>query len=296
MRRAVVRGAAVAALLLCALPACAHAQRLLDLNPRPSADAEALAPGAIAVFWNPAGIARVEGRAEASFVDVRGPESTGLGGLAIAAALRLDARMVVALGFEHAGIDGIERTGTSPLPEDRRGAIDLGEDAFVAAAAHTFGEALSVGVSVDYFRAADVTQVDDGVEFGGGALFHPELPLSPVLALAARVERDATVWRTGFEVAPVQMAGSGWSMTAGYGADGGGRATSIGHRVVTGARYRDRVRVAVGAVGGGQDDDFGWVPVASAELRIARYVVGVLRETLPNDFGAVHAFRFTVRF
>jgi hypothetical protein len=293
-RRAVTAAAATA--LLCAAPAGARAQRLLELNPRTNADAEALAHGALAVFWNPAGAALLEGRAEASVIDVRGPESTGLNGLAIAAALRVDPRTVVALGFEHAGIDGIERTGTSPLPEDRRGTIDMGEDAFGAAAARTFGDVVSVGLAVHYLRAADVAQVDDALELGAGAVVHPELPLAPVLALAARVDGDDALWRAGIEVSPFRMAGGAWSMTAGYGTDGGGRATSIGHRVVTGARYRDRARVAIGAVGGGRGEDFGWVPVASAELRIARYVVGVLRETLPNDFGAVHAFRFTVRF
>jgi hypothetical protein len=290
-------GAALAAALVWWLhPAAAAAQRLLDLNPRTSTGAESLAEGAPAVFWNPAGIGVLVGRGEASVIDVRGPESTGLGGLAIAAALRLDARTTAGLGFQHAGIDGIERTSDSPLPEDARGTIDLGEDALTAAVARDLGASLSIGVAVHYLRAADLVQVDDAVEFAAGMRFRPALPLAPAVAIAAHVERDVARWRAGIEVAPLRMAGGDWTVTAGYGADAGGRATGVGHRVATAARYRDRALVSIGAVGGGVDEDFGWAPVASAELRLARYVVGILRESLANGFGAVHALRFSIRF
>ena len=123
----------MAAALVCGAAPPAAGQRLLDLEPRTSAGAEAAVAGAAAVFWNPAGIGALSRRAEASVVDVRGPESTGLGGLAFAAALRLDDRTTLALGFQHAGIEGIERTSDSPLPGLGEGIIDLSEDVLSAA-------------------------------------------------------------------------------------------------------------------------------------------------------------------
>ena len=39
-----------------------------------------------------------------------------------------------------------------------------------------------------------------------------------------------------------------------------------------------------------------WRPVAAASVRLSRYVLGVMREEMANDFGAVHALRFSVAF
>jgi hypothetical protein len=37
-------------------------------------------------------------------------------------------------------------------------------------------------------------------------------------------------------------------------------------------------------------------PVVSADLRLGRYALGVLREALPNSFGAMYSYRLNVRF
>jgi hypothetical protein len=291
-----IRGVSLAgALLYCGAAGPAAAQRLLDLDPRTSAGAEAVVGGAAAVFWNPAGIGALARRGEASVVDVNGPESTGLGGLAFAAALRLDDRTTVAFGIQHAAIEGIELTSESPLPGLGEGIVDVSEDVLSAAGARTFSDVLTVGLAVHYVRAADLARVDDAFELGGGFAYRPELPLAPVAALSVRREEDETAWLAGLEITPLRPA-TDWAVTASYGATAGGRERGVGHRVATGARYRDRASVSIGAAGAGDDGAFAWAPVAAAELRLARYIVGVLRESLASDFGAVYALRFTVQF
>jgi hypothetical protein len=284
---------ALAALLCSAAPATG--QRLLDLDPRTTAGAQAVVGGAAAVFWNPAGIAALVRRGEATVVDVRGPESTGLGGLAFAAALHVNDRTTVAFGVQHAAIEGIERTSESPLPGLGEGIIDLSEDVLTAVGARTFGDGLTVGLAVHYVRAADLAQVDDAFQAGAGVAWRPELPLQPVAALGVRSEEDETAWLAGLEVTPFRPVGA-WAITASYGAAAGGRERSMAHRVATGARFRDRAMVSIGATAGTDDGGTAWSPVAAAELRLARYVIGVLRETLASDFGAVYALRFTVQF
>jgi hypothetical protein len=295
---AVCRVRRVAVLATALLWSGAHpvaGQRLLDLDARTAAGAEAVVGGAAAAFWNPAGIAALARRAEATVVDVRGPESTGLGGLAFAAALRLNDRTSVAFGIQHAAIEGIERTSDSPLPGLGEGIIDVSEDVLSAVGARTIGEAVTVGAAVHYVRAADLAQVDDAFEFGAGVSWRPELPLEPVAAVSVRREEDESAWLAGLEVTPLRPAGD-WAVTASYGAAAGGRERGVGHRVATGARYRDRASFSLGANAGDDDGGTAWSPVAAAELRLARYVIGVLRESLASDFGAVYALRFTVQF
>jgi len=289
------RVAVLAAVLLWSAALPASGQRLLDLDARTTAGAEAVVGGAAAAFWNPAGIGVLARRAEATVIDVRGPESTGLGGLAFAAALRLSDRWTVGVSLQHAGIEGIERTSGSPLPGLGEGIIDLSEDVLSAVGAYDVGEAVTVGAAIHYVRAADLAQVDDAVELGVGVAWRPELPLAPVAALGVRREEDETAWMGGLEVTPLRPS-SDWAVTASYGATAGGRERGLGHRVATGARYRDRASFSVGASAGEDDGGTAWSPVAAAELRLARYVIGVLRESLASDFGAVYALRFTVQF
>ncbi|MGH7506689.1 MAG: hypothetical protein ACRELX_13605 [Longimicrobiales bacterium] len=274
----------------------AGAQRLLDLDPRVSAGSEAILGGAVAVFWNPGAIAALERRAEATVIDVRAPRSTGLGGIAIATALRIGATTTVALGYQHVGIEGIERTSGSPLPGEAEGMLDLAENVMSVAAARTIREDIVVGAGVHYTRAADLANVDDAVELATGIDYRPAMPFAPRLGLATRLHDGRVSWIAGIEVAPLAAPAGAWTVTASYGAAGGGARRGVGHRVATAARWNDRIAVSAGLAGDADGEGTAWAPVASAELRIARYQVGVLRESLPNDFGAMYALRFTVQF
>jgi hypothetical protein len=287
---------AVPACLVCLTTTATHAsaQRLLDLQVRTSAGADALATGAAAVFWNPAATASVAGRGEALVVDVRGATATGLEGFALAAAGRPQARTVVAAGYQHVGVDGIERTSTSPLQDPEETEIDVGEHVFAAALARTLSVPLAVGAVVRYVRTADIAGGDGVVEFGAGVTYRPALPLAPVLGAAARVEEDGTNWTAGIELAP-PIAAADWRVRASWGVGGSPQVEGVTHRFAALVDWRALVSVSAGVAAEPDGPGRSWQPLAAATLHVNRFAIGVLREELPNDFGAIHSLRFSVR-
>lgn len=282
-------------LLTFIIAAPASAQRLLDLQVRGSAVADALAPGAIAVFWNPAATAGFAGRAEALVVDVRGAAATGVDGLALAGAFRLDSLTSVAFGYLHVGIDGIGRTSTSPLEDPGAGDIAIGEDVFGAALARGIGEAITLGAILRYAHTAEITGGEGLFEWGLGAVYRTTLPLAPVVAAAARAEDDGANWTAGVEVAP-PLRLQDWQFRASWGVGGSPQVHGATHRVSALASWRDQLLVTAGAAGEPDGEARSWQPLASASLRLSRFSIGVLREELPNDFGAIHSLRFSVAF
>jgi hypothetical protein len=285
----------LALLLLLFGVAPARAQRLLDLQVRTTATADALLSGAVAVFWNPAALAGMVARAEALVVDVRGPSATDVDGIALAGAYHIDNRTTVAAGFQHVGIESIPVTTTSPLRDPASEDIEIGEQVFGAAVARGFGDELAVGAVLRYARTADIAEEDGLVEAGGGAVYRPALPLRPALGLAGRVEEDGLVWTAGVDVVPPIRARD-VTLAASYGVGGSHRFHGVSHRVAAAGAWRDRISVALGAAAEPDDGAHSWQPVLSAGLRLSRYSIGVLREELPNDFGAIHTLRLSVSF
>lgn len=274
----------------------ASGQRLLDLQVRTSAGADALAAGAAGVFWNPGAITGFEGRAEALVVDVRGSAATGLDGLALATAYRLDERTTFAAGYQHVGLEEIGRTSTSPLRDPGTEDIDIGEHVFGAALARALGEALTFGAVVRYARTAEITGGDGVIEFGAGVLYRrTDLPLQPRIGAAVRAEDDGTNWTAGVDIAPPITIGE-WRLLASYGAGGSPQVDGITHRIAAVVDWRDRVLVSAGLAGEPDGPGRSWQPLASASLRVSRFAIGVLREELPNDFGAIHSLRFSIVF
>lgn len=282
-------------LLLAATAAPLDAQRLLDLPVRAWAGADAVVTGAAATFWNPASTALLTGRGEVILFDVLAPEPTGLGGFAAAAALRLDERTTLALGYHHVGIDGILHTTDSPLA-DEAAPLDLGEDAIALAVGRNVGAGLHAGVVARYVRAAEFAVDRSIIEFGAGVDVRPELPARPVIGVAARAESDGIAWIAGVQATPVVTSDGMWTVGGSWGAEGGPLQIGTSHRLATHGTWSDRVAVSLGV--SNEPDAAGrtWRPLASATLRFSRYSLGVLREEMANDFGAVHAFRFSVAF
>ena len=284
-------------LLLATLPGAGRAQRVLDLPLRTTAGADALASGPLAVFWNPAAIRVASARGEVTVVDVRGPQETGLAAFAVAGTWDLDPRTTLAVGFQHVGIDDIEETTTSPLPASGGSSlIEVAENVFAVAATHRAGEAVAIGAGVQYVRTAAALGGEDAVEIGAGAIVRPALPLSPRVGAAARIDDEGATWNAGIELAPAAARAGGWVFRGAWGAGGSPRFHGIAHRVSAAADWTDRVSVSAGIAGEPGAAGRTWEPVASASLRLTRYTVSVLREDLPNGFGAVHAFRLSVAF
>ncbi|HUF50940.1 MAG TPA: hypothetical protein VMN60_08915 [Longimicrobiales bacterium] len=271
----------------------AHAQRLLEeWQVRPDAGADAFIGGSPAVFWNPSQLTVGAGRFEASLLDLRAPGMTGVSGVALAGAARLQDRTVVALGFEHVGVDGLEETTTTP---EGGAAIAVGESRFAAAAAHMLSPRLHMGAAVQYTRLPSISEQASVLALRVGVRYRPLARLPLELAAAATTEGEEEHWLAGAELA----SGGRWPevlLRAQYGAAGGELAPGVTHRVALRADWRQLAEVTVGAVSEPDGAARALQPVLGAGVTINRYRLGLVREALPNDFGAAYSFRFAVGF
>jgi hypothetical protein len=262
---------------------------------RSTAGAEALSPGAAAVFWNPARISVAE-RGEVTLLDLRAPGITGVRGMAAAAAVALDERTVLGVGYEYMGVDGGERTTTSP---DGGSPIDLAENRIAVAASHTLGSRARVGALVQYTRLPDVggegAAASSVMGLGAGVSLRPVAALPVEVAATAVTEGDAAHWAAGVDFASPQWWPA-WQLRAQYGAAGGQLAPGVTHRVAAVGEWRRQVELTAGLVSEPDGSARSLEPVLGAEVRLQRYRLGVVREQLPNEFGAAYSLRFSAAF
>lgn len=289
-------GAAPLALaLLLASAAPAPAQRLLSWPVRTGAGAEALLPGAAAVFWNPAATAVIEGRAEGLLLQTDGPDVTGLGGVALAGALRPTRRMTAALGYDHFSIDGIPRTSTSPNPDSADGEVAIAEDELALASARELLPGLWGGATLRYWWTSRDAGGDRGLAAGLGVHYRLPLPIPAALGGALFTGAEAGPrWLVGVEGASAPIGAGGPSIGLSYGLRDGGSGRE--HRAVVSAHWRGRFQIAAGVAGGWEQEPGAWEPVLAASVRLGRYSLAIVREELANGFGASHAYRFNVLF
>lgn len=275
-----------------------HAQRVLEVPVRTGVGADALATGPVALFWNAASIGLPAGRGEALILDTRGPTPTGMAGVAVAGVYRLDERTALAAGFQHSGIEDIERTTTSPLPSGGAVAIDISENTFAAAVLRQLDGATSVGATVRYTRVSEIVGGDAvaAVGAGGRRAFRPRAGFRPVVAVGAFVDGDGADWLAGASLDRSIGADSAWSLAGEYGVRGSPRFEGIEHRVGLMGALRERLRVGIGVAIEPGAEGRTVEPTGSVSLSISRYVVGVVREQLPNDLGAMHQFRLSLTF
>ncbi len=289
-----MRSATLLAFALLAAPSTAAAQRLLDLPVRTGAEPEALVVGAAAAFWNPASAAELAGRGEAVLMDVNGPEATGLGGFAGAAAFRLDPLTVLAVGYRHAAIEDIERTSTSPMPDPE--GLDVAEDVFGLAAGRRVGTRAAVGVSVEYTRPAAELGTDSRIVIGAGGRLAFGGPWRPVVAGAVQAEEGEPGWLAGAEAAPLFLSRGDWAGSVAYGLSGGPRRRGLEHRASGRVTWSDRVSVSAGLAAADDDGGTAVTFLGGILVHVSRYTVGIVREQLAHDFGAVHSLRLGVGF
>ncbi len=257
---------------------------------RTAATPDALVGGATAVFRNAAMLSPA-GRAEAVVMDLRGPAISGVNGVALAGAYRLDGRTTVAAGFQHIGIDGIEGTETSP---DDGTAIVIGQDLFTIGASHALSR-LRVGASAQYVRSSAVLNEESAVRLGLGAHYALPVGIPIVLAATAQSQDASTVWSAGARVEQA-LPFPEWRAAASYGAGGASEQTGLTHRLTGGGTWRDLITVEAGAVSEPGSDGRTVTAIGSVGVRVNRYELGVVRESLANGFGAVHTFRIGILF
>jgi hypothetical protein len=246
----------------------------------------------VAVFWNPSQVSVMQRRYEVSVMDLRAPGMTGVSGVAIAGSARLDERTVIALGYERIGVDDIEQTTTSP---DVEATLDVSEHRFAAGASHALGARLHVGAGVQYTRLPEVSAQASVLALTGGVRLRPMLHVPLILAVMAATEGEDERWLAGVEIASDER----WdelTLRAQYGAAGGELAPGVTHRLTATAEWRGIAEVTAGALREPNGDDHSIQPVVGASVGLHRYRLGLVRESLPNDFGAAYSLRFSVGF
>lgn len=268
-----------------------EAQQLMDdWLVRATATPDALMQGATAVFRNPAMIAPRQ-RGDVLLLDVRGPEISGITGVALAGSYRLDPRTSAALGYQHVGVDGIQQTQDAP---DEGNEISIGQDLFAFGASHTRRH-LTIGAGAQYLHSSEILNQPSALRLSLGALYTAPLRIPVVLAATAQNEDNTTLWSGAARVTP-PLGFKDWSVSATYGASGGGLRTGMSHRVTTDGTWRDMVTLQLGAAVDPQADGHVTTAIGSIGVRVNRYELGVVSESLANGFGAVHTFRIGMVF
>jgi len=266
-------------------------QRLVDdWLVRTGAGPGALQAGPTAAFWNPAGAAEQRGRGSLMVLELLAPDATGVDVLAFSGGWRLDDRTAVAVGYQHLGVGGIDYTGSSPEGGIR---LDVSQDLFAASAARRLTTRLLVGAGAQYLRSSQALAEEAQLGIGAGARLQVPLPVPITLGSYAYSVRAHVVWGMAAEIAPVLPIGA-WRGAVNLGVNGGQAARGTSYRGGLSLSWREMLELGASLVGEPDAEVRQWEPVVSGLVRLSRYELGVVREWLPNSFGAVSTFRFGI--
>ncbi len=291
---------ALGATLLLGLAAAggARGQELVDWTVRTRAEPEALATGTEAVFWNPAGIGALSGRGEAVVAALQSSDDLGLKGFAASGAWRLPrGGTAVALGYQHFGIDNIERTGVEPPDGGTADLMGVGEDRLTLGAAQPFGRHGSVGGLVEYDRSDSGAGIQTGFTFGAGVLLRGGGRFQPELGAAGIALSGSTRWRTGVGALLPLSASVPATVRVSYGITGqSDRPGRPAQRLALTGDWREHVILSVAGLAEKSDGSVAYTPEALAEFHVGRYLLGVVYDALPNGFGAATSVHLGMRF
>ena len=283
--------------LACA-PAPAAAQTVLDwplvLEARPGP----LVAGAGAVLGNPAGTAELNARAEGLVSDLETPSEMGLSALSLAGAVRLFEGWSVSVAYRHIGLGDMLRTDGPPVggPGDQpTPTFEVAEDVYT----------VGVAVRAREFGAGFAARLDtpaEGLGGGrswagtGGVVYTPTLGAVALrVAATMEVDRDDPSFAGALEGAAPLLLEDRLRLALAYGLNQPGP-IGVEHSIVTTGVWRGLTEIQVGAVGHPGADDTAWAPLLAALLHLGRYRVGIVREHLPNGFGAAMHYRLSVVF
>lgn len=276
-------------------------QELVDWTVRTRVEPEAISTGTEAVFWNPAGIGILAGRTERGEALVAAQQSSddlGLKGFAASGAYRLPQRgTAVALGYQHFGIDNIERTGVEPPDGGTSDLIGVGEDRLTLGVAQPFGRLGYVGGLVEYDRSDSGAGVETGFTFGAGVLLRGGGRLQPELGAAGIALSGSTRWRTGVGALLPLSAALPATVRLSYGITGqSDRPGRPAQRLAVTGDWREHVILSLAGVAEKSDGSQAYTPEALAEFHVGRYLLGVVYDALPNGFGAATSVHLGMSF
>ncbi|MFG1691600.1 hypothetical protein ACGF5M_05560 [Gemmatimonadota bacterium] len=268
------------------------AQLVFDWPVRADPGPEALLTGASAALWNPGGLAHSSGAGNDVWViHVDGPDATGIRGFAAAASIDLPypgGRAAVA--YQHLGITDITRTSTSPEPDPGR--ISVAEDVAVISLAHDLASYGGIGAGFRYQRATAGNEARASSSGRVGFTVHPSLPLHPRVGVVLLGLGSDPGIMGGVEVSLPRIESFQLRTAYGIGIDLG--PAEAEHRLSLKGIWRSNYRIGMGVTR--QPDGNGWTGLWSLGADFGRYSFSVLREGMPNDFGAVHFYRAAIRF
>lgn len=270
--------------------------RVIDWPVRSAASPEALIPGARAAFWNPAGVGELAARGEVSVLDIVGPDGTGLDALSAAGAVRVGERAALGIGLAHFGLGGIPRTTTSPVPDPGAAEIRVSEQEGALAGAWSLAPSLQVGAGLRWARAELADRHESRTGAVVGASWRTPLPLEPRVAASVLRQGGAHRWLLGARASLPRPEDRPWTLSGEYGVSGGEARRASAHRVLLEGGWKDRLQVAVAAAGEPAGSELEWLPMVAADLRLGRYLLGIVREQLPNGFGAAYSYRLDITF
>ena len=285
---------AAAALLPVLNAAPASAQAVLEwplvLEARPAP----LVTGSGAVLGNPAGVPWMAQRAEALVSDLETPDEMGLRALTVAGAFHLFDGWTLAAAYRHVGIGDMLRTDGPPLGDSPR-PLEIGEDVF----------ALGLGVRLDDVSFGAAARVDTPSEelrgdesLAGtlGARYSPPLPLGTLRVGASLELQEEEVTIAGAaEMASAPLLDDRLGVALAWGLRQEGP-LGISHAVVASGIWRGMAELQLGTSGQPGASDRQWVPLVAGMLHLGRYHLGIVREHLPNGFGAAMHYRLSIAF
>ena len=274
------------------------AQAVLDwplvLEARPAA----LVTGAGGVLGNPAGVARLDARAEALVSDLETPEAIGLRGLSIAGAVELFGGWSLAAAYRHVGVGDMLRTDGPPLGSGNAPTptFEVAEDAY----------ALGVAFERAGFSAGAAGRVDTPEDdLGGdatwsgslGALFVTKVPFADLsLGGSLEMDEDDPGFTAGAEAGAPLLLDARLRLALAYGARLDGQ-LGTEHSIVASGGWRGIAELQLGASAQPEAGDASeWVPLFAGLVHLGRYHLGIVREHLPNGFGAAMHYRLSVAF
>lgn len=283
-----------AALLLAQTALPAAGQTILDWPLLLEARPVPLITGAGAVLGNPGALAFLDLRAQGIVSDLETPEDMGLRAVTLAAAVRVHGDWTVGAAYRHVGLGDMLRTdgppiGGAALP------MEIAEDVFALAVGSRFG-ALAAGIGARLDTPAEDLGGDDAWTGTLGATFTPTVPVVG-LRLAGTLEIDADEARAAVaaELTAPRLMAKRLDLALAYGVQETGP-LGLGHAVVLSGVWREMLELQAGAAAQPGTRHSDWVPIFAALLHLGRYELGIVREHLPNDFGAALHYRLSVAF